>query len=260
MTKARANATAEAAKGDIRVGSGTNATSVLGVGTNGQALVANSGATTGLNWATPTDTTKVPLSTVTAKGDLIAATASGAVSNLAVGTNGQVLTAASGQTTGLQWATPVSGSMTSIATGTFSGASTTISSIPQTYVSLYMIIRGIYSTTAADISISINGSANAYYTAINAGNIVAYNAANIVSISTSNGATAAHLGAMCFVINDYTNTTYGKSFQLYGVLRAANYLNISNFGTWANAAAVTSIVISQGTALSGGTYTLYGVN
>ena len=207
MTKARANATAEAAKGDIRVGSGTNATSVLGVGTNGQ-----------------------------------------------------VLTAASGQTTGLQWATPVSGSMTSIATGTFSGASTTISSIPQTYVSLYMIIRGIYSTTAADISISINGSANAYYNAINAGNITAANATNIASILTSDGATVANLGAMCLVINDYTNTTYGKSFQLYGVLRPVNNKQFSNFGTWANAAAVTSIVVTQGTALSGGTYTLYGVN
>ena len=45
----------------------------------------------------------VPLSTVTAKGDLIAATASGAVSNLAVGTNGQFLTAASTASTGLTW-------------------------------------------------------------------------------------------------------------------------------------------------------------
>lgn len=47
----------------------------------------------------------IPVSTVTAKGDLIAATATGTVTNLAVGTNGQVLTAASGQTSGLQWTT-----------------------------------------------------------------------------------------------------------------------------------------------------------
>ena len=51
MTKARANATAEAAKGDIRVGSGTNATTILPVGTDGQTLVANSSAATGMSWA-----------------------------------------------------------------------------------------------------------------------------------------------------------------------------------------------------------------
>ncbi|GEM_PF-2671116 len=42
---------------------------------------------------------------VNAKGDLIAATGDNAVTRLAVGTNGQYLTAASGQTTGLQWDT-----------------------------------------------------------------------------------------------------------------------------------------------------------
>lgn len=41
---------------------------------------------------------------VDAKGDLIAGTAADAVSRLAVGTNGHVLKAASGQATGLQWA------------------------------------------------------------------------------------------------------------------------------------------------------------
>ena len=54
MTKSRANATAEAAKGDLRAGSGTNTTTILPVGTDGTTLVANSSAATGLGWsATP---------------------------------------------------------------------------------------------------------------------------------------------------------------------------------------------------------------
>jgi hypothetical protein len=47
----------------------------------------------------------VQASNFAAKGDLVAGTAASTFTNLSVGTNGQVLTAASGQTTGLQWAT-----------------------------------------------------------------------------------------------------------------------------------------------------------
>lgn len=48
----------------------------------------------------------IPPTLVNAKGDLIVATGADVVDRLAVGSNGQVLTAASGQATGLQWATP----------------------------------------------------------------------------------------------------------------------------------------------------------
>jgi hypothetical protein len=50
MTKARSNAVAEAAKGDLSVGSGTNLASILAVGNNGETLVADSSATTGLRY------------------------------------------------------------------------------------------------------------------------------------------------------------------------------------------------------------------
>ncbi len=46
----------------------------------------------------------IPKSTVTTKGDLIAATASATVTRLGLGTNGYVLTADSTQATGIKWA------------------------------------------------------------------------------------------------------------------------------------------------------------
>jgi hypothetical protein len=50
MTKARSNATAEAAKGDLRVGNGTNLSGILPVGNSGETIVADSSTSTGLRY------------------------------------------------------------------------------------------------------------------------------------------------------------------------------------------------------------------
>jgi hypothetical protein len=50
MTKARSNAVANAAKGDLTVGNGTNLSGILAVGSNGDTLVADSSASVGIRY------------------------------------------------------------------------------------------------------------------------------------------------------------------------------------------------------------------
>jgi hypothetical protein len=79
-------------------------------GTTGQVLAKASGTDLDYSWVTTDDTNAIQNAIVDAKGDLIGATAADTPARLAVGTNGQILTADSTAATGLAWATPTSGS------------------------------------------------------------------------------------------------------------------------------------------------------
>jgi hypothetical protein len=67
----------------------------------------------------------IPSAIVTAKGDIIAASASAVPDNLAIGTNGQVLTADSTQTLGMKWSTAATGDVTLTGTQTLTNKTLT---------------------------------------------------------------------------------------------------------------------------------------
>lgn len=83
----------------------TSLTDLLG-GTSGQVLSKASNTDMDFTWVTSDDANAIQNTIVDAKGDLIGATAADTPARLAVGTNGQVLTADSTAGTGLAWATP----------------------------------------------------------------------------------------------------------------------------------------------------------
>jgi hypothetical protein len=76
-------------------------------GTTGQVLAKASGTDMDFSWVT--DATGIPATIFDAKGDIIAASAADTAARLAIGTNGQVLTADSTASTGIKWATPAGG-------------------------------------------------------------------------------------------------------------------------------------------------------
>ena len=75
-------------------------------------------------------------SIVDAKGDLVAATGSDAVSRLAVGSDTYVLTADSGEATGLIWAAPTTGDLTGITAGTLIDVTSASGPVPTVNVDL----------------------------------------------------------------------------------------------------------------------------
>jgi hypothetical protein len=99
-------------------------------GTTGQVLSKASNANMDFTWVTSDDANAIQNAIVDAKGDLIAATAADTPARLAVGTNGQVLTADSTASTGLKWATPAAGKILQVVstakTDTFTTTSTSL--------------------------------------------------------------------------------------------------------------------------------------
>ena len=237
--------------GDIE--SVTAGTGISGGGSSGAVTITNSMATA-----------------IDAKGDLIIGTGADTFSKLGVGANGTVLTAASGEATGLSWATPAGGGMTLLSTTTLSGTATTISSISQDYKHLQLVIRQfIPSTDGLNLTLRFNGVTSASYTvfagstAANSMRDLAFNSTMIeISGVGQDNATTNYLGILD--IPDYTNTVTWKFCQLRELVNrytdASRFSFANQFGFSNGTAAISSITIGTNVGtMSGGTVLLYGV-
>jgi hypothetical protein len=257
------NLNPETTTGDIAYRSATaNVNTRLGLGTAGQVLRVNSGATAP-EWATTADQT--PLTT---KGDLFGFDTADA--RIPIGTNGHVLTADSAQSLGLKWAAPAGGGMTLISTTTLSGASTTISVAANSYKYLMAFCRSVELGSNCDVGVQINAITTSTYVnrIVGTKDTTAFNLSdekdaiyfNVVGVDGM-GDTDGNNGTITFY--DANSTSTGKVISaVFGGKTAGGGDFVTSSFARVQATGVISEIkfIQSGTQYDGGTVLLYGVS
>ena len=208
------------------------------------------------------DTTTKALNPSTTLGDIeYRSSTANTNTRLGIGTSGQYLTVSGGVPA---WGAISAGGMTLISTTTLSGASTTLSSIPQTYNSLYLVITGLTCNTSDGILRCLpNGVDNlSNYNTLVAGAVSSRSNTTIRITDTQYSRTDAN-NAWALSFNNYTSTASFKPFDFYGFYVETGLANYSNagFGAYRSNTAITSLEFDNfgfGTFASG-TILLYGV-
>ena len=235
-------------------------------GTTGQVLSKTTDADMDFTWVAQDDSNAIQNAIVDAKGDLIAASANDTPARLAVGTNGQLLSADSTAATGLAWvAAPESGGMTVVASGSLSGSTTVISSIPGTYNNLRLLIRNPRGASDnRELYIRLNGDTGTNYNyslARENFNVAANSSFLPVGFNMDN---SVNNGTLFMDFSDYANTSVWKLAKSFSAFTNATNNSNSTYADylhfWKSTSAITSITMYVDSGdWAGGTYVLYGV-
>jgi hypothetical protein len=238
--------------------------------------------TTNYNWETPDDTdlvkdgalairtlgssidtTTKALNPSTTLGDIEYRSATANTNTrLGVGTTGQVLTVSGGVPA---WATPASGGgLTEIGTIDF-GTATSFTSIPSTYVNLFLLVKGVRTTgTTGNPSLRFNSDSSSNYNRVMLLNgptteQTLTSAQNNLGMQDS-ATTSGTAGLFAMNINDYKNTSTNKTYNFTNFYQG-NSNNFFGFATgfYNSTSAITSISFHTSAGTLAGTATLYGV-
>jgi hypothetical protein len=211
------------------------------------------------------DTTVKNLNPETTLGDLAYRSSTANVkTRLGLGTAGQFLAVNSGATAP-EWQTLNAGGMTLISTTTLSGATTTLSSIPQTYNSLYLVVTGVtYNTSNKGFRLSPNDVTNLSNWLGVRTTEVASGADQTMYLSSGTDTLRTDADNIWTIrIDNYTSSTRYKTFNWVGSFLNTASARIVNFigGVFRSNTAITSLVfdVERTNTFATGTVLLYGV-
>lgn len=220
----------------------------------------------GTTWATQSASNPISANILDAKGDLIGATADNTPARLAVGTNGQVLTADSTAATGLAYTTLSSGALTFVKAQTIGSAVSSVTvtgAFSATYDNyLIQVSGGVGSTTGGTAgNLTLGSTATGYFMS---GVYMLYTSATVNGFNVNNGAawsatyvsTTGHSGFITLQ-NPFLSdeTTFASNLVGLGSTEfQARYAGFLNNTTSYTAFTLTA---SAGT-MTGGTIRVYG--
>ena len=212
----------------------------------------------------PVDTTLKALNPETTLGDISYRSAvSNTNTRLGIGSTSQVLTVTGGVPA---WATPSSGSLTQLATGTLSGATTNVSGLSGSYKGLKAIVTSVtFANSGFNLELRFNNDSSGLYRHANAFATQAdVNPTATEMSAVFIGGTSSNKNVSTIDIWDYANTTHWKFCQTYGLSEGttAGYINtLAGQGIYKSTSAISAITFfADGDTFTGGTYTIYGVN
>lgn len=212
------------------------------------------------------DTRLKALNPSTTLGDVEYASATANTNTrLGIGTTGQVLTVSGGVPA---WATPAGGGgMTLISTTNLSSTSVTLSSIPSTYNTLYVIVRGAVFGTSGSVMQFLPNSLTTNYGMISRNDNGTAEIISMANMAIQNRSQTQQTGGnnvYVLEIDNYSSASYFKAFNYYGYHEKGGSnapLAFTVSGGIRTTSAISSLVIQTENAytFSAGQVLLYGV-
>lgn len=231
-------------------------------GTTGQVLAKASNTDLDYSWVAQDDSNAIQNAIVDAKGDLIAATAADTPARLAVGTNGQVLTADSTASTGIKWATPATpaSGLTLAKTQTIGSAvsSVTVSdAFSSTYDAYKVVITGGAADASREIVLTLGSTTSGYKWTIL---VNTYNN-TLTTVGSSSDSSISVFRATTSGINiefDVLSPNLAKNTAVTGMTVDNGQWNFVN-GVVPNTTQYTAFTLTTNSGtLTGGTIRVYG--
>ena len=186
---------------------------------------------------------------------------------LGIGSSGQVLTVSGGVPA---WSTISAGGMTTLASGSLTGATLDLTSISGSYKSLQLVMRNVSTNADSALSIRINNDSTTNYRnqSIFNGTVTNYNTTGEIYITDINTFIDQSSIQGMFVIDfpDYASVSAHNLTYSAGYVNSTSGATVSNYGFCyyrpTTNAAISRITIRNASSntFDNGTYTLYGVS